>query len=232
MYGHPQYEESHLALSALPAHVSLLGYCHEREGYIEIAGLSEMAADQDALSIVAPEEFVMLAQGRVGFILTPHLFSAWKLAGEVVHYRDGWMLITIKLHGIVYCFVSAYAPHQGTPNAVEVRKRYFDIGAELLRLAPKGSKRIILGDFNSRIGATTEDNAIGRKLLSTPTPDRSRVLIDFMTETELRHVDSHLSYFQRGTWLNGVNKLFYENDVSCATLRLQQKGGTNFGPLQ
>ena len=68
-----------------------------REKGIEIAGLSEMAADQDALSIAALEEFVMLAQGRVRFILTPHLFSAWKLAGEVVHYCDGWMLITVKV---------------------------------------------------------------------------------------------------------------------------------------
>ena len=102
------------------------------------------------------------------------------------------------------------------------RAPFFEDGRNLLSNASSSTHRILLGDFNSHVGKDAKDDLkdavwetvrVGIMCLGTPTAADSGALLEFLADTKLRLLDSFLPCKQRGTWVHGVSKKWFENEV-------------------
>ena len=104
------------------------------------------------------------------------------------------------------------------------RKTFFEHGASLKLLLPTSARFVAGGDLHSHFG---RDSSIwgwtGPRTLATPTATDSHQLQSWAQTWSLQHVDSHLVLPRgtRGTWRNGFNKLWYENDFFLADVPAQ-----------
>ena len=98
-----------------------------RQEKITLLAVPEIAADEE-ISFVGIEEFILVAKGRNGFLMAPHVHKAWKESGEKIESTTSWMKLEIKIHGANCAIMSGYAPTQG--NEVEI-SRFFRRRKEL-----------------------------------------------------------------------------------------------------
>ena len=78
-------------------------------GKIALLAVPEIAADKE-VSFVIIEEFILVAKGRTGFLMAPHMYRARKENGEKMESTARWMKLELKIHGTNYAVMSGYAP--------------------------------------------------------------------------------------------------------------------------
>ena len=169
------------------------------------------------VSMICIEEYLAFVRGKVGLMLLRSMVKARKKAGEVTRYveeSDGWLGVDVMLNEKKCTLIAACAPTWSSSAATAQKAKIFEDGDKLQNQWLETT--ICGGDFNSHIGKKEElevdeeyyeekssevmNEVIGRHRLSTPTAKKSKQLVEWLADRGLKHVDSHCTCGQRGTW--------------------------------
>ena len=124
---------------------------------VETAGLSETRLAEEGLLREVGAGYIFFWSGHkkeerreagVGFAIKSHLVS--KLSGLPKGINDRLMTLRLQVSGKRHAtIVSAYAPTMTNPD--EVKDKFYDDLDFVISAAPRTDKRILLGDFNTRV---------------------------------------------------------------------------------